>query len=74
MANYCVYGLATATVTITVEADSPEEALEKANDQFGGVSGYAGNGGMGDKLIGVSGWNETIQYDDSPEFTDVEEV
>gem|GEM_PF-2831300 len=60
MAKYKVWGSFTASVSITVEADSKDEAFDKAHEEFNGIKAYAGNGGY-DKLIGVSGSNETIE-------------
>lgn len=67
--KYDVHGTMTVVVTITVEAESGEEAIEKANEEFGGVNSYAGNGGC-DKLIGVRGSNESIEADEEPVFDD----
>ena len=60
--KYRVDGEVTISVSIEVEAASPEDALEKADEQFGGVRNYVGNGGF-DKLIGVQGTKESIQAD-----------
>ena len=70
-----VYGKIYAHVSTVVEVeddfevneDSMEELIDLANDQFGGVSGYCGNGGY-DKLIGVSGSNDTIEDSGEVEF------
>lgn len=67
--EYRVYGHATVTVSTLVEADSEEEAIEKANQEFGGIASYCGNGGT-DKLIGVEGEYDTIETDESVEFDD----
>lgn len=67
--KYDVHGTVEVVVTVTVDAESGEEAIEKANEGFGGVHSYAGNGGL-DKLIGVSGSNETINVDSQVEFDD----
>ena len=70
--KYRVYGHTTVTVSTLVEADSEEEAIEKANCEFGGIMSYAGNGGM-DKLIGVDGEYDTIEANESVEFDDAAE-
>ena len=67
--EYRVYGHTTVTVSTLVEANSEEEAIEKANQEFGGIHSYCGNGGT-DKLIGVDGEYDTIEADDSVEFDD----
>ena len=72
MKKYNVLGNTSVTVCVTVEADSEEEAMNKANEQFNGIHSYGGNGGL-DKLIGVNGSNESIAADESVEFDDVME-
>ena len=59
-----------------IKADGGSEdeyIIEKAYDEFSGVSGYAGNGGT-DKLIGVSGSDESIFPADDFEFDEVEAI
>lgn len=63
MKKFRVFGTAQVNVSCVVEADSPEEAMEKADDKFGGISGFCGNGGT-DKLIGVHGSKESISSED----------
>jgi hypothetical protein len=60
MPQYKVWGKFTAYVYKKVEAENAEEAVEKAAEEFGGISGYSGNGGW-DKLIGVRGTDEGIE-------------
>lgn len=67
--KYDVHGTVEVVITITIDAESGEEAIEKANEVFGGVYSYAGNGGL-DKLIGVNGSNESINVDSPVEFDD----
>ena len=50
--KYIVYGHATVSCSMTVEADSEEEAIKIANEEFGGLTNYAGMGSC-DCLIGV---------------------
>jgi hypothetical protein len=64
MATYRVFGKTSVTVSIVVEANTPEEAIECADEEFGGINGFCGNGGA-DKLIGVYGSNESIEEDGS---------
>lgn len=70
--KYRVSGNLQVSVGITVEAESEEEAIKKAYEEFGGVDNYCGNGGM-DKLIGVEGDEEWIEADGIVEFTSAEE-
>ena len=51
--KYRVSGKVNCWVSIVVEASSKEEALDVADSEFGGVSGYCGNGGTL-----VFKWNE----------------
>lgn len=69
---YDVHGSATVVVTVTVEAESGEEAIEKARKFFGGMRFYCGNGGV--KLIGVTNDNESIELDGEPDFDDYTEI
>lgn len=64
MAKYKVWGSFTGSVSITVEADSQDEAFDKAYEEFGGLGSYCGNGGC-DKLIGVSSPNESCEAEDA---------
>lgn len=68
--KYRISGNITVSVGITVEANSGEEALERAYEKFGGVHDYAGNNGL-DKLIGVEGDTEWIEADGMVEFDKV---
>lgn len=70
--KYRVTGNIQVSVGITVEAESEEEAIQKAYEKFGGVNDYCGNGGM-DKLIGVAGDTEWIEADGVVEFNSAEE-
>ena len=51
--KFKVWGETTATVYITVEAESADEAIKAASRELGCLISYCGNGGY-DKLIGVS--------------------
>lgn len=73
MRKYRVSGPANVEVSIIVEAESEEDAMEIACKEFLGVRGYCGNGSISGKLIGVSGQNERIEFGDF-EFHDVEEI
>lgn len=60
-------------IEMIVEAESEEDALEKANNEFGGACNYCGNGGT-DKLVGVDGENESISINDDVEFDEATEL
>ncbi len=51
--KYKVIGKVEAWVTVTLEADSEEDAIKRAFDECSSVSSFIGNGGY-DKVIGVS--------------------
>lgn len=73
--KYRVYGSTTVTCSMTVEADSKEEAIEIANEEFGELTNYAGMGSC-DCLIGVlTSENErSIYADGEADFDDAEEI
>lgn len=73
MKKYRVYGTATVTVTKEVWANNEDEALEKAYDALPYLIAYCGNGG-GDKLIGVEGYDETVEAFDDIEYNDTQEL
>lgn len=75
MKRYRVYGHVTLTCSMVVEAASEEEAIEKANDEFGGVTNYAGMGSC-DCLVGVlvNEDERCIEADGEVEFDDAEEM
>lgn len=65
--TYKVYGHCTVICSMHVKAESEEEAIEIANDTFGGLTNYAGMGSC-DCLVGC------IFPDSDPIFDDCEEV
>lgn len=69
--KYRVIGNVQVSVGITVEAESEEDAIQKAYEEFGGVNDYCGNDGT-DKLIGVDGSTEWIEADGIVEFNSAE--
>ena len=69
--KFRVYGTTTVDVTIEVEAEDEESAIEVAYQEFGGLTGYAGNGGTR-KLVGTSDRNVSLDTSDYVEFTDCE--
>lgn len=70
--RYRVYGHADITISTVVEADSEEEAYEKAEEEFWGIENYAGFGDY-DHLLGVSGDEDTIESDGYIQWDDCEE-
>lgn len=72
MKKYTVTGHATVVCSMVVEAESEEEAIEKANEEFGSLTNYVGMGGT-DKLLGVpSSEDDRCVFPDSDvEFDDV---
>lgn len=72
MKRHTVIGHATVVCSMVIEAESEEEAIEKANEEFGSLTNYAGMGGI-DKLLGVpSSENDRCVFPDSDvEFDDV---
>lgn len=50
--KYEVLGHATVICSMTVEANSEKEAIRIANEEFGGLTNYAGMGGT-EHLLGV---------------------
>lgn len=73
MKKYIVTGKVTAFITVEIEAESKEEAIEMAYEECSGPMSFVGNGGY-DKLIGVDGDNVSISCDDEVEYTEVEEI
>lgn len=73
--KYKVYGHTTVVCSMVVEADSEEDAIEIANEEFGSLTNYSGMGSC-DCLIGVlTSENERCIYPDSEvEFDDAQEV
>lgn len=64
MKKYRVSGTVTVTVTKEIWAHNEDEAYEKASNELPTLTSYCGNGG-GDKLIGVDGYNESVDcWDD----------
>lgn len=67
MKKYRVYGTYTITITKEVWANDEDEAIVKADENFGGIIEYCGNGGY-DKLVGVSEDDESVAADGEPEW------
>lgn len=62
------------STVVEVEDDaSPEEIFKAATASFQGISQLIGNGGFGDRLIGVNGPGDTIMVDAEPTFDDYTE-
>ena len=73
MKKFKVYGNYTVTITKEVWANDEDEAITKAEEKFGGIMSYVGNGSM-DKLIGVSSDDESIEADGMAEWNEAEEL
>lgn len=75
MAKYRVYGHCTIVCAMEVDAKSEEEAIEKANEEFGGLTNYVGMGSCS-CLVGVlsSDNGREIYPDDDPIFDDCKEI
>lgn len=75
MKEYEVYGHATVICSMRVKANTEKEAIEKANEEFGGLSNYVGMGGT-DKLLGVQNtdYDQSVLPDTDPEFDDCREA
>ena len=75
MKKYIVYGHCSLVCSMIVEAENEDEAIEKANDEFGGLTNYAGMGCCS-CLVGVSTSEDrrSIYPDTDPEFDDCEEL
>lgn len=69
--KFKVYGMEVVRVTIIVEADSEEEAIDKAYEEYCGLQGYVGNGGS-NKLIGTSQSEVSLEAGDDVEFSEAE--
>ena len=70
-----MYGHANIICSMQVEATSEEEAIQIANDTFGGLTNYAGMGSYS-CLVGVLTSEDfrCIYPDSDPEFDDCTEV
>jgi hypothetical protein len=70
--KFNVYGTVRVQVVVEVEAEDEQHAMEVAQGEFDGLTGYAGNGGM-DKLVGTSQRNVSLDVGDFyGEFTEAE--
>ena len=71
MKKYRVFGHTTIVCTMIVEAEDGESAIEKAEEEFGELTNYGGNGGH-DKLLGPvsTGKDQSIYHDDEIIFDD----
>jgi transcription elongation factor Elf1 len=73
MKKFKVYGNVNVVVTKEVWANSPEEAMEKAQERLSGLTAYCGNGGY-DKLVGVENSDESVDVFDDIVYDDAEEI
>lgn len=69
MKTYEVIGHANVICSMRVKANSEKEAIEIANEEFGGLTNYAGMGGT-EHLLGVcdSEDDRCVLPDSDPEF------
>lgn len=74
MPKWTVYGFVPIDVVMTVEAETKEDAIDAAYQEFPGLTNYCGNGGT-DKLVGVHDRNVSLDAGDAePEFKDADPV
>lgn len=75
MNKYRVSGICHVICEMDVLANNEEEAIEIANDEFGGLTNYAGTGGTS-YLVGVitSEDNRCVYPDAEPEFDSAERI
>lgn len=74
--KYRVFGNVQVTISTVIESEeklTEEEIYDKATAEFQGISQFVGNGGCGDRLIGVNGSHDTIMADEQPTFDDFTE-
>lgn len=72
--KYEVTGYASVMCVMQVEAESEEQAIEIANDEFGSLTNYVGMGGT-DKMIGVlESEGRSIYPDSEVEFESAEKI
>lgn len=71
-----VFGCPEVVVSTVVEVENDatsEEIFKAATVAFQGISQLVGNGGFGDRMIGVNGPGDTIMVDAEPTFDDYTE-
>lgn len=73
MKKFRVYGTVSVTVTKEVWAHDEDDAYKKASMSLQSLEAYCGNGGY-DKLIGVSGSDESVDVCEDIEYNDIEEL
>lgn len=71
MKTYTVHGVTKVAVTIEVEAESAQAAIDLAYEQFDGLTGFCGNGGT-DKLVGTTHPNVSLEPHESVNFIEAE--
>ena len=75
MKEYEVIGHATVVCSMHVKANDKTEAIQKANEEFGALTNYAGMGGTA-HMLGVcdSSDDRCVFPDSDPEFDECQEV
>lgn len=71
MKRFKVYGVVEVVVTKEVWAHDEDDAYKKASMSLPSLTAYAGNGGW-DKLVGVSGSDESVDVFEDIEYNEVE--
>ncbi len=71
--RFRVHGIVTVPVSIDVQADSSEDAIEEAYQNWPSIEGYAGNGAISGKLVGTAEEGVWVWgSDDEPTFSEAE--
>lgn len=77
MPKFRVHGTIEMSIDILVDAKDKEEAIEKAHDDWPGVTGYCGNGKLGGALVGPHQDDSDANMEDcgaEPKFHDAVEA
>lgn len=73
MPKYEVYGTVKVSVIQTIEADSEEEAERIAEEEWAGLTNYAGNGGT-NQLVGVNDSSISLDTTDISREIEIDET
>lgn len=82
MPRFRVYGTVSLEISMVIEADDADDADDartEASEHWPGLTGYVGNGGGGDRMIGPSDYDHDEKIGDlgggdDPEWNHVEQV
>ena len=72
MPKYCVGGWTKVYITIDVEVENEDDAIDKAAESCPGLSSYASNGAMSGRLIGHNVKGMYIEPSEEIEWEDAE--